>query len=93
MCKTECVEWLYIILRVFGQEPEENQLDWKLSSLGKAVCNFAKYQIPVSTSGTGGRIICYEYLVEETTQKKQPGQQQPKMQMSLICESLERKFC
>lgn len=34
--------------------------------------NFTEYYIPVCTSVTGGRVICYAYLVEETTQKKQP---------------------
>lgn len=59
MFKMEWVELLYI-LRVFGHEPAQNELDWKLSSLGKTVGNFAKYKIQISISSTGGRII-YEY--------------------------------
>lgn len=68
-----------VAVHTHGREPA---LDWKLSSLGKTVGNFAKYKIPVSTSGIDGRIIFSEYLVEETMQKKQPRLQQPKMQMS-----------
>lgn len=36
-------ELLYV-LRVFGQVPPRNQFDWKLSSLGKTIGQFAKYE-------------------------------------------------